>query len=126
MGENEFSSHILHTQPDDDPLGCKDGWIPESTTKFGCDGKMRSIQEEEFSKTWVGLFMIWLNPYCEGANQIFEPVVVLSLIYQFLDLILKSPSTIIKCELDSARVSRISSKLSENFSKPSLVWLGDR
>ena len=25
VGENEFSSHILHTQPDDHPLGCKDG-----------------------------------------------------------------------------------------------------
>ena len=37
-----------------------------------------------------------------------------------------SPGTAIKCELDSAVVSRVSSKLYVNFSKPSLVWLGDR
>ena len=31
---------------------------------------------------------------------------------------LKSPSTAIKCELHSTRVSKVSSKLSVNFSKP--------
>ena len=106
-------------------FGCKDGWTPESTTKFGYDVKMRSIQDEEFSKTCVGSFMIWWSPNCEVRNSIFAPSqVVLSLIYQLLDFILKSPSTTVKSELDSARVSRVSSKLSVNFSKSSLVWLG--
>ena len=96
---------------------------PESTTKFGCDVKMRSTQNKEFSKTCVASFMIWWSPYCEVANSIFLPfVVVLSFTYQFLDFILKSPSTAIKCELDSARVSRVSSKLSVVFSKPSLAF----
>ena len=25
---------------------CKDGWMPDSTTKLGCDIKIRSIHEE--------------------------------------------------------------------------------
>ena len=80
-------------------FGCKDGWTLESTTKPGCDVKMRLIQDEE---TCVGSFMIWWKPYCEVENSISAPsVVVLSLIYQFLDFILKSP--------------RVSSKLSVNF-----------
>ena len=71
--------------------------------------------------------MIWWSPYCEVTKSIFAPSVVdLSLIYQLLDFILKSPSTKIKCELDSASVSKVSQKLSVNFSKSSLAWLGDQ
>ena len=67
-----------------------------------------------------------MEPYYEVTNSIFAPSVhVLSLIYQFLDLTLKSPSTTIKCELDSARVSRVSLKSSINSSKSSLGSLGD-
>ena len=51
--------------------------------------------------------MSW-SPYCEVKNSIFvPPMVALLLIYQFTDLILKSPRTAIECELDSVRVSRI-------------------
>ena len=43
--------------------------------------------------------MLW---YCKMKNSIFAPsVVVLSLIYQFLDFILKSSGTSVKYELDS-------------------------
>ena len=35
--------------------------------------------------------------------------------YQFLDFIFKPPSTTTKSELDSARVARVSSKLSVNY-----------
>ena len=48
------------------------------------------------------LLHLWSDesPYCEITNSIFAPsVVVLSLIYQFLDLLLNSRSTTIKCEL---------------------------
>ena len=94
----------------------------ELTTKFGCDVKIRSIQHEEFSKTCIGSFMIRWSPYCKVTNSIFAPsVVVLSLIYQFFDFIFKSPSATIKSELDSVRLFRVSSKLSVNFSKSSLV-----
>ena len=34
-------------------LGWRDGWTPNSTTKFGCDVNIKSIHEEEFSKKWV-------------------------------------------------------------------------
>ena len=73
------------------------------------------------------LLHLWSDksPYCEITNSIFAPsVVVLSLIYQFLDLLLNSPSTTIKCELDLTKASDVNSKLSETFSKPSIFWLG--
>ena len=35
-------------------LGWRDGWTPDSTTKFGCDVNIKSIYEEEFSNKWVG------------------------------------------------------------------------
>ena len=101
--------------------------MPESTTKFGCDVKMRSIQGQEISEICIGSSMIWMNPYCEVTNSIYAAcVVVLSLIYRFFDFILKTLSATIKCELDSARVSIVSSKSSVNFSKPSLVSPGGR
>ena len=102
-------------------------WMLESTTKFSCDVKMRSIQDQEISEICIGSSMIWMNPYCEVTNSIYAAsVVVLSLIYQFLDFILKTFSATIKCELDLARVSIVSSKPSVNFSKPSLVWPAGR
>ena len=61
------------------------------------------------------------------GNSLFAPsVVVLSLTCKVLDFIFASPSTTIKCELDSARVSKVRSNLSVSFSKPSLVSLGHR
>ena len=100
----------MHAQFDDGSLSVKK------------DEHLNPLTSLEFSKTWVGSFMIWWSPYCEVTNSIFaSSVVVLSLIYQILNF-----STTIKCELESARVSRVSSKLAVNFLKPSLVWLGGR
>ena len=122
----KFSSCILHRQFDDGNLGVKMDEHLVFTTYFGCNVKIRSIEDKEFSKTCAGSFMIWWSQYCEVTNSIFATfVVVLSLIYQFLDFISKSLSTAINCELDSARISKVSPKLSVNFSKPSLVWPGD-
>ena len=53
--------------------------------------------------------MCWFIPNREATSSIYAPSeVVLSL----LDFILKSPSTTIKSELDSVRVSRVSSEVS--------------
>ena len=71
------------------------------------------------------VYICW-SPYWEVTNTILAPSVVVLLIYQFLDFTLKSPSTTIKYELDSAGVSKVYSKLSVKFSKPSLVCHGDR
>ena len=57
-----------------------------------------------------------MEPKLWGNKPSFAPsVVVLSLMHEFLDFIFKSPGTTTKSELDSARVSRVSSKLSANF-----------
>ena len=89
--------------------------------------------ENEINKRWGILknmcwfIMIWWSSKREETNSIFAPsVVFLPLMYRFLDFIFTSPSTTTKSELDSARLSRVSSKLIVNFSKSSHVWLGDR
>ena len=57
-----------------------------------------------------------IEPKCEVTNSIFAPsAFVLSFMYQFLDFIFKPPSTTTKSELDSARVARVTSKLSVNY-----------
>ena len=67
----------MHTQFDDGSLGVKMD-ESESTTKFRCDMKMRSKQDG------AQIF--------ELTNSIFAPsVVVLSLMYEFLHFIIKSP-----------------------------------
>ena len=63
--------------------------------------------------------MIWWNPYCEVTNSIFEPsVVVLSLIYQSLDFILKG---LLVLQLNVSWIQleclKSSLKLSVNFFK---------
>ena len=52
----------------------------------------------------------------------FNPCIYVKVLY----FILKSPSTTIKCELDSARVSKVSLNLSVNFSRLQLVWFIDQ
>ena len=83
---------------------------------------MRSVQNKRFSQTWIDLFIIRWSSYFEVADSIFaSSVVVSSIIYKVLDFMLKSQSTTIKCQLDLARVSKVSPNLSINFSKRPLV-----
>ena len=57
----------------------------------------------------------------------FEPsCVVISYLYQLDDLALKSPRMTIKYEFLLAILSKLSSKLSANFSKTPVDWLGER
>ena len=51
--------------------------------------------------------------------------VVVSLVYQLLDIVLKSPMTTLKKGLVSKKAFRVSSKLLQNFLKSSLDWFGD-
>ena len=43
----------------------RDGWTPDSTTKFGCYVNIKSTGEEEFFSKWVGSLINWYNPNCE-------------------------------------------------------------
>ena len=118
---------------------CSDEWAPDFITKFGCDVKSKSIQEDEWLSMWVGWFMIFLSlywwvgwfiiclsPYWEVRFAILEPsVVVLSFLYHWLNFVLKSPSAITKNGFVSKILSRISSKLFVNVSNSSWDWLGD-
>ena len=74
----------------------------------------------------VSPFIIWSSPNWEVMSSIFEPSkVVLSPVYQLLDIALKSPIAAIKKRLIAKKASRIRSKLSQKFWKFSLDWFGD-
>ena len=84
------------------------------------------MQEDELFKTWVGLFMIWWKPKLDVKKSLFEPLkLVLSLVYQDLDLALKSPRTTIMKGFFSSMWSKFNLRFSKNVSKSSLFWLGD-
>ena len=53
-------------------LGWRDGWTPDSTTKFGCDVNIKSIHEEEFSNKSVGSLINWHNPSWEVQYELYQ------------------------------------------------------
>ena len=64
-------------------FGGKDEWTPDSVVKSGCDGKIRSIHEEELSRICVGSLIICYSPNCDVIFSNTLPwEVVLSLKYQ--------------------------------------------
>ena len=59
-------------------------------------------------------------------GSILEPSkAVVSLVYQLLDFALESPMATIEKGLVVEIASRVSSKLLQQFSKPSLNWFGE-
>ena len=54
---------------------------------------IKSTEEDELFKIWVGLFMIWWKPKLDVKKSIFEPRF---LVYQDLDFALKLPRIKIK------------------------------
>ena len=108
----------------------RDKWIPKPIAKFGWETKIRLTQDTDFPWRWVHLqfrlLIIWSSPNWEVMSSIFEPSkVVLSPVYQFLDIALKSPIAAIKKRLIATKASGIRSKLSQKFWKLSLGWFGD-
>ena len=66
-------------------------------------------------------------PNCNVIASILEPShIVVSCLYQLDDLALKSPRMTIKYGFLFVTLSKLSSKLSANFSKTSSDWLGER
>ena len=97
---------------------CKDGWTPDSISKLGWELKIKSIHEEELFKICVGSLISWCKPFCEVTASIFLPSsLVISLLYQLLDLALKSLRATIKKRFFWARVSKVNSKMSRNDTK---------
>ena len=85
-----------------------------STDGLGCEAKIRSIQEDEFSSICVGSFIIWYNPNCDVILSTEIPSeVLLSLSYQWLSLALKSLRTTRKNGFFFENKPRVTTKLSE-------------
>ena len=75
----------------------------------------------------VSRFLNCCRPNCKVTVSILEPsYVVLSCLYQFEDLVLKSPRTTVRNGFWLLILSNESCKLSANSSKESEDWLGDR
>ena len=75
----------------------RDGLIPLSVTRLDWSVKMRSVQDDKFWRMCVGSDISWEKPYSELIDSICVPLLfVMSWTHQLLDLILKSPSRIVK------------------------------
>ena len=78
-------------------LGCKDGWIPDSVIKFGCEVNIRSIHEEEDFNRCVGSLITWCKANCNDIFSIALPSqVIISLLQQLLNFALKWPRSTTK------------------------------
>ena len=94
--------------------------VPELTTKFGWEEKIRSIQDTGFPWMWVGSLIICCSQNWKVRASVLEPSkVVVSPLHQLLDFALKSPMTTIKKRSVAEIASRDSSKLLRKFSKSS-------
>ena len=86
-------------------FGCKDGWTPDSIRKLGWVCKIKSMHEMELCKMRVGSLISWCKSFCEVTASISLPSsLVISLLYQLLDLALKSPRATITKGFFKARV----------------------
>ena len=76
---------------------------------------------------WVGFLINSCRPNCEIAASILEPsYLVLSCLYQFEDLVLKSLKTSIRNVFWLLILPNESYNLSANSSNESKDWFGDR
>ena len=95
-----FLSKILQTQSDDDNWDVKKDARRSQQLRYGCEVKIRSMNEEEDSNLCVGSFIIFWRPYWDVTFSSVIPFeLFLSCLNQLLDLPLKSPRTTTKNEL---------------------------
>ena len=107
-------------------LGFRVECVPLSATKFDWSVKIKSVQEVEVGRRWVGSDMSWWKP-CEDVrtSRRAPSTVVLSFFHQEEDHALKSHRIIVKRELDDAVVFKMPSKFDKNSSNSAILWLGD-
>ena len=71
--------------------------MPNSITRLGWEVNIKSLQEEELPKMWVSSLINYCRTTCEVTVSILKPsYVVLLCLYQFEDLLLKSPRTTVR------------------------------
>ena len=94
---------------------------------LGWEVNIRSIRDDESVKTCVGSRINCFRPNWDVIASILEPsYVVVSCLYRLDDLVLKSPRVTIKYEFLLVILSKLSSKLSANFSETSSDCLGEQ
>ena len=112
---------ILQTLFADDDFWCKEDWTPDSTTKFGWEAKIESMQEDFPPIIWVGSWISYSNP----SWDVIPSILVLSWVvlpkgYNPYVCALKSPRTTIKNGFLRVTESTVSWSLSAEDSNSSL------
>ena len=103
---------------------CSEGWVLESAIKLSWD--VKSIHEDEFSRIWVGYFIICCNLNWDAIFSTKIPSKVLvSWLYQCLSFAWKSAITASKDELFSDNFFKVYSKFYENDKTSFRVWRGN-
>ena len=108
-------------------LGNSEGRTPESVTKFVSVVKIKSIQDAELGRMWVGPSMIWFKLYCAASSASSVPCrLVESPFHHSEFLALKSPIYIAIVGEQSLILKIVSSHLYLNKENCSMLWLGER
>ena len=105
-------------------LGFRDECVPSATIKFDWSVKTTSIQNVDVGR-WVGSDMSLWRPCKDVRASRSAPSTVVLPFFDQEDLALKSPSIIVKRELDDTVVFKMSSKFDKNYSNSAVLWLGD-
>ena len=73
--------------------GWREGWTPESITRFDWEVNIRSIQDEDESSKWVGSLINWYSPWLHVKVSSLDPSYdVLPFLNHVWLLALKSPT----------------------------------
>ena len=108
-------------------LGNSEGRTPESVTKFVSVVKIKSIQDAELGRMWVGPSMIWFKLYCAASSassvlfRLVEPP-----FHHSKFLTLKSPLYIAIVGEHWLILMTVYSKLFLNIENCVILWLGER
>ena len=108
-------------------LGNSEGRTPESQTKFISVVKIKSIQDAELGRMWLGPSMIWFKLYCAASSARSVPCRLLESPFHHSEfLALKSPIYIAIVGEQSLILMIVSSHCCLNKENCSLLWLEKR
>ena len=108
-------------------MGCKEGKTPLSTIEFGCSIKIRSIQDDEFSRSCVRSDINCCDPYDMVSDSIWGPSGdVISSHHHDLDRALKSPSINKNVPFSCLAWFKSFSKFTRKLSNSVADWFGEQ
>ena len=108
-------------------LGNSEGRTLESVTKFVSVVKIKSMQDAELGRMWVGPSMTWFKLYCAASSASSVPCKLVESPFHHSEfLALKSPIYIAIVGEQSLILMIVSSHLCLNKENCLILWLGER